>query len=93
MGKEWIKLVHKSYLASAKGNHQKSIQLAQRALELNPNYSEAWRLIGNAYELLGDEAEDTGVLGEAFDYHRKAIDAWDVAKSINPKIKIPGYHK
>lgn len=59
----WITLVHESYAYGRKGEYQKSIELAQKALKLNPRASEAWRLIGNAYEFLGDEMEEAGKYG------------------------------
>ena len=90
---EWIHLVHESYKAGKKGKYQESIYLAQKALELNPRASEAWRLIGNACELLGDEIEKAGEIEKAAELHKNATEAWDKAKEINPKIIIPGYHK
>ena len=103
----WIILVHESYKYSRKGEYWKSIELAQKALELNPRASEAWRLIGNSYELLGDilikggkfprpHSEKSWAIFDQYgpkEYHRKAAEAWDKAKEINPKIIIPGYHK
>jgi tetratricopeptide (TPR) repeat protein len=89
----WVALTHKSYKAALKGEYQQSIYLAAKALELNPRASEAWRLIGNAYEFLGDEMEEAREYGQAAEYHRKATEAWDEAKKINPGIKIPGYHE
>lgn len=92
-GREWILLTHEAYECSKKGEYRKSIELAEKAIGLNPRASEAWRLIGNAYEFLGDEMEKSGGYEQATEYHRKATEAWNKAKEINPKIIIPGYHK
>jgi len=54
----WIALVHESYKYGVKGDYWKSIEFAKKALELNPRASEAWRLIGNAYEFLGDALKE-----------------------------------
>lgn len=88
----WTTLVHESYKYCRKSDYWKSIKLAEKALELNPRASEAWRLIGNAYEFLGDEREESGNLDEAVNFHKKATEAWNKAKEINPEIMIPGYH-
>ena len=98
----WTNLVHESYEYSRKGEYLKSVKIAQKALKLNPKASEAWRLIGNAYEFLSDEMEEaakTQVFNkkqkyeQTTEYHKKVTEAWDKAKNINPKIIIPGYHK
>jgi len=91
--KHWVILTHKSYEAAVKGEYWESIYLAQKALELNPRASEAWRLIGNAYEFLGDESEESDQLGQAAEFHKNATQAWDKAKEINPNTIIPGYHE
>ena len=91
-GREWILLTHEAYEYGRKGDYQKSIELAEEALKLNPNSSEAYRLIGNAYEFLGDEKEIEGDATVAREFYNKATEAWDRAKDINPKILIPGYH-
>jgi tetratricopeptide (TPR) repeat protein len=92
-GGEWMLLTHQAYESGRKGDYQKSIELARKAIELNPRASEAWRLIGNAYEFLGDGAKESGSYDQARDYHKKATDAWNKAKEISPKIVIPGYHE
>ena len=89
----WFSLVDKSYKCGVKGEYRESLCLAQKALQLNPRASEAWRLIGNAYEFLGDEMEKADELGQAEEFYKNATEAWDKAKEINPKIKITGYHK
>lgn len=91
--KPWIRYVNKSNRYGAKGDYWKSIEFAEKALELNPRSSEAWRLIGNAYEFLGDDMELSGDNDKAKKYHSKATEAWDKAKQINPNVSIPGYHK
>lgn len=91
--KDWINLVRESYKYATQGEYWKSIELAQKAIERNPNTAEAWRLIGNAYELLGDEMEESGDYEKAEEYHKNATEAWDKAKEINPNIIIPGYHE
>lgn len=88
---EWKTLVHKSWEYGRKGKYWESIELAKKALELNPRAAEAWRLIGNAYEFLGDEKEERGEV-EAIGYHASATEAWNKAKEIQPNIIIPGYH-
>jgi tetratricopeptide (TPR) repeat protein len=92
-GEEWVTLTHQAYESGMKGDYQKSIELARKAIELNPRASEAWRLIGNAYEFLGDEAQESSSYDQAREYHKKATDAWNKAKEISPKIAIPGYHE
>lgn len=89
----WITLVHESYKYGKKGEYWKSIELAKKALELNPRASEAWRLIGNAYEFLGDEMEQANNYEQVSDFHKKATEAWKKAKEIDPKTIIPGYHE
>ena len=98
----WTNLIRESYEYSTKGEYLKSIKIAQKALKLNPRASEAWRLIGNAYEFLSDEMEEaakTQVFNkkqkceQATEYHKKATEAWDKAKNINPEIIIPDHHK
>ena len=91
--KDWINLVRESYKCGSKGKYWKSIELAQKAIELNPNTAEAWSLIGNAYELLGDEMEESGDYEQGEEYHKNATEAWNRAKGINPNIIIPGYHE
>jgi len=93
MSKEWMALTHKAYKCGVKGEYQKSIELAEKALQLNPRASEAWRLIGNAYEFLGDEAEGNGDYKGAIEYYKRATMAWNKAREINPRIIIPGYHE
>lgn len=92
-GKDWILLTHEAYEFGRKGDYHKAIELAEKAIELNPKASEACRLIGNSYELLGDEAQQHGIYEQAVEYHRKATEAWNRAKKNNPKIRIPGYHE
>jgi len=58
--KNWVLLTHEAYEYGKRSEYWKSIELAKKALELNPRASGAWRLIGNAYEFLGDEMEQTG---------------------------------
>lgn len=98
--KSWIDLVNKSYEYINKGEYLKSIELAQKTLKLNPRASEAWLLIGNAYENLSHEKEVASkterfnkkeMHERAVEYHKKATEAWDKAKEINPDIVIPGY--
>lgn len=91
--RRWAILTHKAYEYGTRGEYQKSIEFAEKAIQLNPRASEAWRLVGNAYEFLGDEMEQNGKHKEAEDFHRKATMAWDKAKKINPSIIISGYHK
>jgi len=91
--KPWIRYVNKSYKYCRKGEYLKSIEFAKKALELNPRSSEAWRLIGNNYEFIGDDMELTGDNYNAEKYHNKATEAWDKAKQINPNVSIPGYHR
>ena len=91
--KEWIFLTHEAYKYGRKGEYQKSIELAKKAIQLNPRASEAWRLIGDAYEFLGDEADEYGNHERAREFHKKATEAWNKAKEINPNITIPGYHE
>jgi len=91
--KNWTLLTHEAYECGKQGEYWKSIKLAEKALELNPRASEAWRLIGNAYEFLGDEMEQNGKCKEAKDFRIKATQAWNEAKKINPNIIIPGYHE
>ena len=91
--KEWVALAHEAYEYGVRGEYQKSIELAEKALQLNPRASEAWRLIGNAYEFLGDEMKQTGKYEEAENFHKKATMAWNKAKENNPNIIIPGYHE
>lgn len=91
--KNWVLLAHEAYERGKRGEYWKSIELAKKALELNPRASEAWRLIGNAYELLGDEMKQTGKYKKAEEFGEKATMAWDEAKKINPNIIIPGYHE
>lgn len=89
---EWLKLVKQSYRKGVSGEYWDSIRLAEQALELNPRASEAYRLMGNAYESLGDEKEEQGDFEQAREFHNKAVEAWDRARDINPRIVIPGYH-
>jgi len=98
----WTNLVNESYEYSRNGEYLKSIKIAQKALKLNPRASEAWRLIGNAYEFLSDEMEEATKIQvfnkkqkyeQVTEYHKKATEAWDKAKKINPKTVIPDYHK
>jgi len=120
---DWIILTHESYKYGKKGEYWKSIESAEKAIELNPRASEAWRLMGNAYELLGDALRDAAIYGPFIftrleeigvpsphnektwaifnqlgglspdNYYKKATEAWDKAKEINPKIIIPGHHE
>lgn len=90
---DWKTLVHKSFEYGRKGDYWKSIEFAYETLKLNPLVAEAWRLIGNDYELIGDEKEIEGNYIETIEYHEKATEAWDSAKIILPTILIPGYHK
>jgi len=115
-GEEWLLLVHQAYNYSRKGEYWKSIESAEKAIELNPRASESWRLIGNAYELLGDAMMEVSYtpLGKKIrfprphneeseaiflqcdgpkNYYKKATEAWNKAKEINPEIIIPGYHE
>lgn len=89
---EWRKLVRLSYRKGVSGEYWESIRHAEDALELNPEASEAYRLMGNAYEFLGDEKEEHGDFDQAREFHNKATEAWDRARDINPGITIPGYH-
>jgi len=91
--KEWIALTNKAQEHGVRGEYYESIELAERAIQLNPRASEAWRLIGNAHEFLGDEAEENNNHERAAEFHRKATEDWDKAKQINPNIMIPGYHE
>jgi len=88
----WFNLVRKSYKECIAGNYFESINLAEKALKINPRASEAYRLIGNSYEFLGDEKQEEGDLEKAREFHRMATEAWDKARKINPLIIIPGYH-
>lgn len=90
--KKWVVLLDEAINYGIEGKYWKSIKMARKALEINPRASEAWRLIGNAYEFLGDEMGQKGKYKKAKDLHRKATQAWNEAKKINPNIKIPGYH-
>ncbi|MFZ0035333.1 MAG: tetratricopeptide repeat protein [Sedimentisphaerales bacterium] len=92
-GEQWILLTHESYETGRKGDYHKSIELAEKAIELNPRASEAWRLIGNAYELLGDQMEENSNYEQTVEYHKRATEAWKRAKEIDPKIIIPFYHR
>ena len=89
----WILLVKKSFNFGKKGDYQASIKSAKKALELNPNAAEAWRLIGNAYELMADELDGAGDILESAINRRKATEAWNKAKEIDPNIIIPAYHE
>lgn len=89
----WFALTRRAFKCSRRGEYQRSIELAEKAIKLNPRASEAWRLMGNAYELLGDEMEEKGNYSRAKEYHKKATEAWDEAKKINPRIIIPFYHQ
>ncbi len=88
----WITLVKKAYKYSKNRNYWESIELAEKALELNPRASEAHRLIGNAYEMLGLKCEEEGRYEKSIQYRNKATEEWNRAIEINPRIKIPGYH-
>jgi len=90
---KWAILTQKAFEYGRKGKYWKSIKLARKALKLNSKDSEAWRLVGNAYEFLGDEAEESSDRERATEFHRKATEAWEKAKEINPNIIIPGYHE
>ena len=90
---DWLALTHRAFKCSRRGEYQRSIELAEKAIKLNPRASEAWRLIGNAYELLGYEVEENRNYDLAREYHKKATEAWDKAKKINPHIVIPFYHQ
>jgi len=92
-GEDWVILTHEAYECGMQGEYEKQIQLAEKAIELNPGASEARRLIGNSYEFLGDEAQQTGDCEQAAEYHQKATEAWNRAKEINPKIMVPGYRE
>ena len=96
----WRNLVHESYKYNNKGEYSKSIELAKRALEINPRASEAWLLLGNAYEHLSQEREIASKTQrfnkkekykQAVEYHKKATEAWDKAKEINSNTVIKGY--
>lgn len=89
---EWVSLVRKAHEYGQLGEYLKSIKTAQKALKLNPRSSEAFRLIGNAYELMADEQEVEGNNSKADEYRNLAAKYWKEAKEINPNIIIPFYH-
>lgn len=88
----WKGLVMQAYEYARRGKYKETIRVAKKALEINPLVSEAWRLIGNADELIGDKLEIESGSFEADLYHLEATNAWNKAKEIDPKIRIPGYH-
>jgi tetratricopeptide (TPR) repeat protein len=88
---KWVKLVSKSNKEGVKGNYAGSLQYAQRALLINPDSEEAWRLVGDAYEMMANEEKSSGNITESEVLHKQAIEAWKKAKTINPGIVIPFY--
>ncbi len=70
--RKWIKLLHESNAEGMRGNFYKSIRLAEGAIQLNPRASEAYRLIGNAFELKSDEMQESGDIERAAELHKKA---------------------
>jgi len=86
----WVILLHESYECGKRGDYWRSIELAEKALQLDPKIAEAWRLIGNAYELLGDQLEEWGNHLVAVTYHEYTKEHWKKAKEINPNAIIPG---
>ena len=89
----WIKLLQDSFQLGREEKYHESIKAAEEALKINPQSGEAWRLIGNAYEMLGDEEQDKGNTRLAEEYHHKAAEAWRCAKEVNPNIVIPFFHE
>ena len=87
--KQWVIFVRQSHQKATEGQYRVSIELAQKALELNPRSTEAYCLIGNAYESLAIDMETAGDHGKARDFYSKAKDAWNKAEEIKPDIVMP----
>ncbi|MBN1521340.1 MAG: hypothetical protein JW928_02305 [Candidatus Aureabacteria bacterium] len=87
--KRWVIFVRQSHQKATEGQYRLSIELAQKALELNPRSSEAYCLIGNAYEKLAEEQETKINHAQARTFYNKAKDAWNKAKEIKPDIVMP----
>ena len=88
----WIRLTNKARAYQEKCEYQKSIDMCNKALVLNPRISEAYRLIGNAYEFMSDDEKEKGNLEQSEKFRSLATENWDEAKFINPDIIIPYYH-
>jgi tetratricopeptide (TPR) repeat protein len=61
-----------SYLAGFQGESKRAVELARKALELDPGLAEAWIEMGNGYEANGE--------------HNLALAAWQKAHSLNPEM-------
>jgi tetratricopeptide (TPR) repeat protein len=53
--KQWVIFVRQSHRKATESQYQLYIELAKKALELNPRSAEAYCLIANAYEKLAEE--------------------------------------
>tara|TARA_B100001971_G_C17767027_1_gene323023 strand:+ start:150 stop:443 length:294 start_codon:yes stop_codon:yes gene_type:complete len=89
---KWIRLTNKAQAYGKKGEYQKSIDTCNKALALNPRISEAYRLIGNAYEFMSGDEKEKGNLEQSEKFRSLATENWNEAKFINPDIIIPYYH-
>ena len=87
--KRWVLFVRQSHKKAAESQYQLSVELAKRALELNPRSAEAYCLIANAYEELAEEQETTGNYKQARKFYSKAKNAWNKAEEIKPDIVMP----
>jgi tetratricopeptide (TPR) repeat protein len=88
----WIRLTNRARAYQVKHEYQKSIDTCNKALALNPRISEAYRLIGNAYEFMSDNEAEKGNKEQSEKFKSLATENWDSAKEINPNIIIPYHH-
>ena len=67
------------------GNPKKSIEYCQKALEVNPNYGNAYLLIGKMYAATSKSVfPNDGVLARAA--YNAAIDKFEKAKQVDPSV-------
>ena len=60
-------------LISKRGNHQYAISLLKKAIELAPDFAEAYSKLGSEYGDVGDAGEATQRLEIANEYHQYAL--------------------
>lgn len=71
-------LVKEGLQAWMRGDHRSAVALCKRATQGNPGYGRAWRLMGLAYEQLGEKANARTAFEKYLQFSPGASDAGDI---------------
>ncbi len=67
---------------SVVGQYEEAITLLNKALKIDPNYSEAWLLLGNQYLMLGNEQLLDGKQEPMLEHYNRALECYRKAQEL-----------